>query len=82
MNLVAIYLSWIPRMWYWRSLQYKISKISLLRGGKVAKIETQNLSNDRFTSWVETYQFKPLTQDQKHFDDRDKADFLETEGQL
>jgi len=53
-----------------------------LRGGKVAKIETQNLSNDRFTSWVETYQFKPLTQDQKHFDDRDKADFLETEGQL
>lgn len=41
-NLLLIYpnLAWIPRMWYWRSLQYKIQRMYLLRGGKVAKIET------------------------------------------
>lgn len=48
-------------MWYWRSFNYKIRKMSLLRGGKVVKIETNTLANDWNTSWVETYQFKPLT---------------------
>lgn len=40
MLLVLPNIAWIPRMWYWRSLQYKICKLYLLRGGKVAKIET------------------------------------------
>lgn len=42
-------------MWYWRSLNYKVRKMSLLRGGKVIKIETNTLANDWNTSWVETY---------------------------
>jgi len=46
---------WIPRMWYWRSLHYKIRRLYLLRGGKVAKFETQTLAGDRYTSWVENY---------------------------
>lgn len=82
LNLIALNFLWIPRVWYFRSLQYKIRRLSLLRGGKVAKIETSTLAGDRFTSWVETYQFRPLTSDQKNFDDRDNADFLQTEGQL
>jgi hypothetical protein len=53
-----------------------------LRGGKVAKIETSTVGGDRFTSWVENYQFHPLTADQRNFDHRDDADFLGSEGQL
>jgi len=79
-NLCLMNVLWIPHMWHMRTLQYKIQKIYLLRGGKIAKIETQSLSNDRFVSWVENYQFHPLTKDQKNFDDRDNADFLEEEG--
>jgi len=37
--------------------------MSLLRGGKVLKIETNSLSGDRFVSWVETYQLNVLTKD-------------------
>ena len=55
MNLMACNFLWLPRMWYFRSLQYKIRRLSLLRGGKVLKIETNSLSGDRFVSWVETY---------------------------
>ncbi|CAD8088217.1 unnamed protein product [Paramecium primaurelia] len=73
---------WIPRMWYWRSLQYKIHRLSLLRGGKILKIETTTLANDKNVYWVETYQFHPLTADFKQFDDRDNADYLTEEGQL
>ena len=46
---------WIPRVWYFRSLQYKVHRLSLLRGGKVLKVETNSLAADRFKNWVETY---------------------------
>lgn len=49
---------------------------------QVAKLETQSLAGDQFTSWVETYQFHPLTADAQRFDDRDNAEFLKEEGQL
>lgn len=73
---------WIPRVWYFRSLHYRISKLSLLRGGRVLKVETQTLSGDRYINWVETMFCHPLTEDFKHFDDRNDADFLKEEGQL
>ena len=57
----SILVLWIPRMWYFRDLQYKVHRLYLLRGGKVAKIEINTLNNDRGTYWVETYQFHPLT---------------------
>jgi hypothetical protein len=38
-------------------------RLYLLRGGKVAKIESNSVMGDRFTSWVENYQFNPLTED-------------------
>ncbi len=67
---------------YWRSLQYRIGKLSLLRGGKVLKVERQSLAGDRYCDWVETMYSHPLTQDLINFDDRDNANFLEEEGQL
>jgi len=49
------FMVWTPRMWYFRSLQYKVHKLSLLRGGKVVKIETMTLMGDRNTTWAEIY---------------------------
>lgn len=46
------------------------------------KVETQSLAGDRFYNWVETMYLHPLTEDLKNFDNRDEAEFLETEGQL
>ncbi len=57
-------------------------RISLLRGGKVLKVEMSNLAGDPSTAWVETKMFHPLTADKQHFDDRDNAEFLTEEGQL
>lgn len=40
------------------------------------------VAGDKITAWVETRMFHPLTQDARHFDDRDEAEFLNEEGQL
>jgi len=56
--------------------------MSLLRGGKAVKVETHSLAADRMFSWVENYNFHPLTEAQDNFDDRDNADFLLEDGQL
>lgn len=81
-NLVAMYLLWIPRVWYLQSLNYRIVKMHLIRGGKFIKFETHTLAGDVNFAWVENYQFHPLTQDKQNFADRDDADFLTEEGQL
>ena len=63
-NNLMLYAStclWVPRMWYWRTLQYKISRLSLLRGGKFVKMELQTLAGDRNINWVENFQMNPLT---------------------
>lgn len=52
----------------------------LLRGGKIVRIETTTLANDVNIFLTEAWQFHPLTQDLKQFDDRDNADFLAEEG--
>jgi len=81
-NLLLFNVLWIPRLWYFQGLQRRIVKMSLLRGGKAVKFELHSLSGDRNFSWVENYNFHPLTEDQTNFDDRDNADFLAEEGQL
>lgn len=53
--LFAPFALWCPRMWYYRSLQYRICRMYLLRGGKVLKLETESLAGDRSTNWIETY---------------------------
>jgi len=82
LNLVALNLLWIPRLWYLRSFNYRIVTMHLLRGGKFVKFETHTLTGDRNFNWAENYNFHPLTQDMSQFDDRDNADFLTEEGQL
>jgi hypothetical protein len=81
-NLAIMYYAWVPRMWYFRSLQYRPVKMHLIRGGKFLKIETHTLAGDINFAWVENYNFNPLSEDQKKFDDRDNAEFLTEEGQL
>ena len=79
---MTIIIGLTPRIWYFRSLQYRIVKMNLIRGGKFVKVETHTLAGDVNFSWIENYNFHPLTIDQKNFDDRDNANFLEEEGQL
>lgn len=81
-NLLLVNTLWIPRLWYFKSLQHRIVKMSMLRGGKAVKIETHSLAGDRNFAWVENYNFHPLTEDQKAFGDRDNMEFLADEGQL
>ncbi len=63
-------------------LKYTPMRISLLRGGRVLKVESQNAGAEKFTYWVETRLIRPLTEDKLRFDDRDDAEFLTNEGQL
>ena len=37
----------MPRIWYWRDFMYYPNKFFLLRGGRVAKVESQTLGNKR-----------------------------------
>lgn len=60
---LSFFLVWIPRLWYFRSFQYKIVNMHLLRTGKAVKVETHTLAGDRNFAWTENYQFHPLTQD-------------------
>jgi hypothetical protein len=72
---------WFPRAWYLYSLQMRIKKMWLLRGGRVVKFERSTLAGDIQTNWVEVRHFRPLSQDFREFED-DEADFLTEEGQL
>jgi hypothetical protein len=82
LNILAVNSLWWPRVQYWKSLQYKPRRLWLLRGGKVLKVEMSSVGGDRFTAWVETKMFHPLTKDNQRFDDRNEAEFLTEEGQL
>lgn len=72
----------IPRIWYFAEFKWYPMKIFLLRGGRVLKVESQNIGADRFTYWLENYLVRPLTEDKQRFDCRDEANFLTDEGQL
>ena len=71
-----------PRVWFIKSLNQRVEKLSLLRGGKVIKVESGTIYGDKMVSWVHTKEIRPLTEDFLDFDDRDNADFLNDEGQL
>ena len=84
-NSFPVYMSaflFHPRTVYWRDFMYWPQKIFLLRGGRVCKVESNTLGNMRYIYWIENMFCKPLTQDRLNFDDRDNAEFLNTEGQL
>lgn len=72
----------IPRIWYFSDFKWTPMRLYLLRGGRVLKVESQNLGADRFVYWLEVHLVRPLTEDKLRFADRDEADFLTEEGQL
>lgn len=72
---------WFPRAWYLHSMQYRIRRMWLLRGGRFIKFERSTLAGDQLTNWVEIRHFRPLSENFKEFED-DEADFLTEEGQL
>lgn len=70
-----------PRAWYLHSMQYRIRRMTLLRGGKFLKIERSTLAGDQLTSWLEIRHLMPISEDFREFED-DNSDFLTEEGQL
>ena len=76
-------LAWMPHVMYWKSLDKKIHRLLLLRGGKYVRIWTQNPMGDRFYSWANNCEFHLLTEDYEDFADPvDDEDFLKKNGQL
>ena len=81
-SLLMANLLWMPRAWYFYSLQHRIRRLSLLRGGKYIKIERTSLNGDHYVDWAEIRYLNPLTEDLRNYDDKDGADFLTETGQL
>ena len=75
--------AWMPHALYWKSLDKKIHKLFLLRGGKYIRIWTQNPMGDRFYSWASNCEVNLLTEDAYDFADPvDEEVFLRKDGQL
>jgi len=75
--------AWIPMALYWKSLDKKIHKMYLLRGGKYVKIWTMNPMGDRFYSWAHICEFNLITEDGEDFAiPPDNEEFLNKAGQL
>lgn len=70
-----------PRAWQLHSLQYRIRRMWLLRGGKFLKLERSTLGGDQLTNWIEIRHLKVISKDFREFED-ENADFLTQEGQL
>lgn len=78
----ACFLLAFPRVWFLKSFTKRIEKLTLLRGGKVLKVESGSYYGDKNTAWVHTHQLRPVTEDFMDFDSRDNAEFLDDTGQL
>jgi|JI10StandDraft_1071094.scaffolds.fasta_scaffold818286_1 hypothetical protein len=74
--------AWLPHVLYWKSLDRKIWKFLLLRGGKYVKIFNMNPQGDIFYSWANINEFHLLTEDYEDFANKDEVEFLNKEGQL
>ncbi len=75
--------AWLPMANYWKSLDRKIHRMYLLRGGKYVRIWTMNPMGDRFYSWAHICEFNLLTEDGEDFAEPvDNEDFLNKAGQL
>lgn len=72
----------IPRVWHLHSLQYRIRRMSLLRGGRYVKFERATVAGDFLVNWAEVREFHPLTEDYRQFADPEQVEFLDDCGQL
>lgn len=66
--LIAALVSWYPHAEYIHGLRYYIHKLSLLRGGKILKVEHSNITGDRWHSWIFIDEINLLTEDKKLFE--------------
>jgi hypothetical protein len=75
--------AWLPHVMYWKSLDRKIHKVFLLRGGKYLRLWTQNPMGDRFYSWAHICETHLISEDYDTFvEDTDSENFLTKNGQL
>ena len=75
-------LAWLPMAMYWKSLDRKIHRMYLLRGGKYVRIWTMNPMGDRHYSWASICEMHLLTEDGEDFAlPADNEDFLTKAGQ-
>lgn len=75
--------AWIPLALYWKSIDKKIHKMYLLRGGKYVRIWTMNPMGDRWYSWAHICEFNLITEDGEDFAvPADNEEFLNKTGQL
>ena len=76
-------LATIPMYLYWKSLDKKIHRMYLLRGGKYVRLWTMNPMGDKFYNWAHICEFRLLTENGEDFAvPADKEDFLTKAGQL
>jgi len=86
-TLTAMYaatcLAWMPHVMYWKSLDKKIHKLYLLRGGKYVRIWTQNPMGDMYYSWANNCEIHLLTEDANTFAELPEDEsFMKPSGQL
>ena len=75
--------SWLPLALYWKSIDKRINKMYLLRGGKYVRLWTMNPMGDRFYSWAHICEFNLITEDGEDFAlPTENEDFLNKAGQL
>ena len=75
--------AWLPLALYWKSLDKKIHKMYLLRGGKYVRLWTMNPMGDRYYSWAHICEMNLLTEDYEDFAfPVEDEDFLSKAGQL
>lgn len=82
--LVAGSTAWYPMVEYLFSLRYYLSKVWLLRGGKVLKLEHSNITGIRWRTWVFIDELNLLTPGFKELETEKglNAQLLNDNGQL
>ena len=81
---------WMPHYLYVKTLQRKLHKVHLLRGGKYLRVVLNDfwgvlyfnlLFQDNYNSWITISELHLLSKDHKRFED-DNAEFLDRDGKL
>lgn len=57
-----------------------VSKLFMLRGGKVLRVQRESLYGDGFRDWIEVRYINLISEDLTKFEDSEKAEFLNEVG--
>ena len=61
--LASCFAAFYPITEHWSRLKYHISRLSLLRGGKVLKVEHSSITGQRWVTWIYVDEIHLLSQD-------------------